>query len=298
MELESTALTLSSLQQKELARLNAFKLHSSTRACQDKLAARKRQRTTHSLSSTSFLSIFLLMVISSLTLPSLTLTSLSLPSSFSRFPDCWAQELAEQDELLTTFGKQELVKNELRRTCWDSEIEKQEELPNLLWDQELEKHLEDKSSWVDQLQKNLLENEEDKELDENKELEEQNFQSVIFKKKLVALLPEKHFALAASSQLLGNEAWEKYREASEEISFDKVRGKELSQELRREQLDCKELRSDSFRALCPSNFEDSSFKKRPSKKRPSQRAPSQRRASKRAAFQKAASQRAASHRTA
>ena len=114
MELESTALTLSSLQQQELARLKAFKLHTSTRACQDKLAARKRQRTTHSLSSTSFLSIFLLMVISSLTLPSLTLTSLSLPSSFGSFPACWAQELAEQDELLTTFGKPRLVKNELR----------------------------------------------------------------------------------------------------------------------------------------------------------------------------------------
>ena len=148
----------------------------------------------------------------------------------------------------------------LERTCWDSEIETQEELPNLLWDQELEKHLADKSSWVDQLQKNLSENEKNKKLDENKELEEQNFQSLIFKKKLVALLPEKHFALAASSQLLGNEAWEKYREASKEISFDKVSDKKLSpQALRREQLDCKELRSDSFRALCPSTFEDSSL---------------------------------------
>ena len=51
-----------------------------------------------------------------------------------------------------------------------------------------------------------------------------------------------------------------YREASEEISFEKtMRGKELPHQLRREQLDCKDLRSDSFRALCPSNFEDSSF---------------------------------------
>ena len=105
----------------------------------------------------------------------------------------------------------------------------------------------------------LSENEKNKKLDENKELEEKSFQSVIFKKKLVALLPEKHFALAASSQLLGNEAWEKYREASEEISFDKVRDKELSQELRREQRDCKELRSASLRALCPSTFEDNSL---------------------------------------
>ena len=71
---------------------------------------------------------------------------------------------------------------------------------------------------------------------------------------------ESHFASAASSHLLGNEAWEKYREASEEISFKKtVRVKELPHQLRREQLDCKDLRSASFRALCPSNFEDNSL---------------------------------------
>ena len=93
-ELERTALTLSSLQQKELAWLKAFKPASSTRASQDQLDAKRR--TSHSL----FLSIFILMV------SSLTLTSLSFPSSFrsDRFPDGWAYELAEQDEFLTTFG--------------------------------------------------------------------------------------------------------------------------------------------------------------------------------------------------
>ena len=131
------------------------------------------------------------------------------------------------------------------------------------------------SSWTDQLQQNLSENEKNKELDKNKKLEEKNFEKMIFKmnleifnefhqslifKKLVALLLEEHFASAASSQLLGNEAWEKYREASEEISFDNVRSKELLQELRRGQRDCKDLRSASLRALCPSYFEDSSLK--------------------------------------
>ena len=220
-------------------------------------------------------------MVSSLTLSSLTLHSLSLPSSIrnltctslsytSSFPNSWAHELAEQDELLTTFGEQEMVdQDKLRRTDTAKEIEKHTELPNLLWDRELAKHLADKSSWVDQLQQNLSEDEKNKELDKNKKLEEKNFEQMIFKKKLelinefhqslifkklVALLLEEHFASATSSQLLGNEAWEKYREASEEISFDNVRGKELSQELRREQRDRKDLRSASFRALCPSTF--------------------------------------------
>ena len=76
---------------------------------------------------------------------------------------------------------------------------------------------------------------------------------------LVALLLEKHFASAASSQLLGYEAWEKYREASED-SFDKVGDKELLQEeLRREELGYKDLWPACFRALCPTSFEENSF---------------------------------------
>ena len=295
-ELERTALTLSSLQQKGLAWLRAFKpassmrasddkldaMTSSTRASQDQLQDDKR-RASHNL----FLSIFILMV-SSLILPSLTLHSLSLSSSFrsDSFPNGWAHELAEQDELLTTFGEQELVKNELRRTGWEKEIEKHLELPNLLWDQELEKHLADKpfqldqlqeynphqkqqdqleknNEWSIQLQQNLSENEKNKKKTKHLETKNefhQSFEKMILTK-LVALLLEKHFASATSFQLFGNKAWKKLREASKEIIFNKtMRGKELPHQLRREQLDCKELRSASFRALCPSNFEQNSFK--------------------------------------
>ena len=79
-------------------------------------------------------------------------------------------------------------------------------------------------------------------------------------KKFVALLLEKHFASAVSFQLFGNKAWKKLREASKEIIFNKtMRGKKLPHQLGREQLDCKELRSASFRALCPSGFEQNSF---------------------------------------
>ena len=71
----------------------------------------------------------------------------------------------------------------------------------------------------------------------------QSFENMIFKKKLVALVLDRHFALAASYQLYGYKAWKKFREASKEIIFNKtMRGKELSHQLRREQLDCKELR--------------------------------------------------------
>ena len=279
-ELERTALqmNLDSLQQKEIGRFKTFQQDSSTRASDAKpdastsspRALRKQLRALEPRIFPSLILVIVILMIHSLTLYSLTLHSLSFLSSIrltctsvsfsSSFPTGWAHDLADQDLLLTTFGEQELEnKAKHKGTCREEENEKQEELQILLWEQELVKHLADKTSWVDQLQKNLSENEKNKQLDENKELEEQNFQSLIFKKKLVALLPEKHFALAASSQLLGNEAWEKLKEASEEISFDNVRGKELSQELRREQRDCKELRSASLRALCPSNFEDSSL---------------------------------------
>ena len=271
------------LQQKELVRLKAFKPASSTRASQDQLDALKR-RASQSLLRTTFLSIFILMV-SSLTLP-----SLSLPSSFrsDSFPNCWALQLAEQDELLTTFGEQELEnKDEFRRTCREKEIEKHNELQNLLWDQELEEFLTNKPFQLDQLQEynqqqqqdqleknndrsiqlqqNLSENEKNKKNEEKKKKLEttnefhQSFENMILKK-LVALLLEKHFASATSFQLNGNTAWKKYRETSKEIIFNKtMRDKKFPHQLRREQLDCKDLRSASFIALCPSNFADSSF---------------------------------------
>ena len=82
----------------------------------------------------------------------------------------------------------------------------------------------------------------------------------IFNEKLVRLLLQRHFALAASYQLLAHEAWKKYREASKKTVFEKWKDKALPHQLRREQLDCKDLRSASFRALCPTSFEHNSFK--------------------------------------
>ena len=198
-----------------------------------------RMTSSHRLSFTSLLSIFMILMVSSL-----TLTSLSLPSSF-----------------------RSNMQNELRRTCWDKEIKKQHELPNLLWEQELEELLVDKllsdNAWSNQLRQNLSENEKNtkndaKKLETNNEFH-QSFENMILQK-LVALLLEWHFARAASTQLLGNEAWAKYREASQKIIFKKTLGdKVLPHQLRREQLDCKDLRSDSFRALCPTSFEENNF---------------------------------------
>ena len=88
----------------------------------------------------------------------------------------------------------------------------------------------------------------------------ENLENLIFKKKLVRLLLERHFALAASFQLLAK-AWKKFRGASLEISFyNKRRDKELPQQLRREQLDHKTFWSASFKALCLSTFDGNSFK--------------------------------------
>ena len=273
MELERTTLTLSSFEQTELGRFETFQQESSTRASDAQLDAstsspRTSRKQSRALKTRIFPSLFreiVILMIQSLTLHSLSFlistsslncTSLSFQSSFRIG---WAPYFDEKDELLTTFGEKELEnKAKLRRTCREEENDKQEELQILLWEQELEKHLADKSFWVNQLQTNASENEKNKQLDANKKLQEKNFQSLILEK-LVALLPEKHFALAASTQFLGNEAWEKSRETSEEISFDKVRGKELPPELRRAQLDCKDLRSASFRALCPSNFEENNL---------------------------------------
>ena len=233
-------------------------------------ASRKQLRASEFSIFSSLILAFGIIMISSLILYSLSflfrtdsLNCISLSFQTS-FPTGWADELAElddmtlQNELLPTLGDRELVKNELRRTCGEEENDKKEELQNLLVDQELTNQLANKSSWVDQLQKNLLENDEQKQLDDNKKLEEKNFQSLIYEK-LVALLPKKHFALAASTQLLGNEAWKKSREASQ-ISFDKVGDKELlPEELRRPELGYKDLWPAYCRALCPHSFEENSF---------------------------------------
>ena len=215
------------------------------------------KRTSISLSSI-LLSIFFILMVS-------IFPSKSLENSFdNNFIHCCAFQLVEQDELSPTFGQKELgKKNEFHKA--------------FLWDQELEELLVDKTCpldppydhlgqeklWSVQLQQNLLENDEQKEL-QDQELQEKNFhksfQKKIFLKKLDALLLEWHFAKAASHQLVGIKAGEKHREASKEIGFDKVGDKELPQEeLRREELGCKDLWPAYFRALCPHSFEENSF---------------------------------------
>ena len=91
---------------------------------------------------------------------SLTFTSLSFRTS--SFLNGWAFDLAQQEELLTTFGDQELENlEELETSYWieesekQSEIEKQHELQNLLRDQELEELLVDKSFPLDPLHDHL-----------------------------------------------------------------------------------------------------------------------------------------------
>ena len=55
---------------------------------------------------------------------SLTFTSLSFHTT--SFLNGWAFELAQQEELLTTFGDQELENiEELETSCWIEESEKQ-----------------------------------------------------------------------------------------------------------------------------------------------------------------------------
>ena len=144
-------------------------------------------------------------------------------------------------ELVTSYWREESEKHQ--------EIEKYNELQNLLWDQELEEFLANKpfqldqlqddnqhqqqqdqleknNVWSIQLQQNLSETEKKNKKNEKKKLEtnnefHQSFENMILKK-LVALLLEKHFALATSFQLNGNKAWRKFREASKEIIFHKT----------------------------------------------------------------------------
>ena len=233
-------------------------------------------------------SLSLLSCMSTLILHSLSFLSYStsLTCISLSFPSCmfigWDQELSENE--LRTIFLDNIDDNELQRTEGEKELVETLANQNLLWDQEQEELLTTKSFqldqpqqqqqdqlekqlWSNQLQQNLFENEldinkkkknkNDKKL-ENKEFNKKNCQSLIYKK-LVALLQKKHFASAASSQLLGYEAWGKYREASED-SFDKVGDKELLQdELRREELGCKDLWPAYLWALCPDSFEENSF---------------------------------------
>ena len=220
-------------------------------------SARPTKRTSISLSSTLLFIFFILMIS--------IFPSKSLENSFdNNFIHCCAFQLVEQDELSTTFGQKELgKKNEFHTTfLWDQELEE------LLVDKPfpldpLHGHLGKENLWSVQLQQNLLENDEQKEL-EDPELEEKNFdksfQKKIFLKKLDALLLEWHFAKAASHQLVGIKAGEKHREASKEIGLNKKKGdKELPPKLRRQELGCTDLWPAYFRALCPPSFEENSF---------------------------------------
>ena len=238
---------------------------------------KRRQRSSSSLSRTSFPIILVILMIAAFLSKNIFKSfrdrELEENEELQTFPFDWAPELAESPVLLTIFWDQKLEEFEKKNleACRERANEKQDELQTILWEQELAELLAHKSCpldllhdhlgqellWENQLQQNTLENEKNKKL-ENKELDKKNFQSLIYKK-LVALLLEKHFASAASSQLLGYEAWGKYREASED-SFDKVGDKELLQEeLRREELGCKDLWPAFFWALCPDSFEEHSF---------------------------------------
>ena len=239
---------------------------------------KRRQRSSSSLSRTSFQIILVILMIAAFLSKSIFKSfrdrELEKNEELQTFPFDWALELVKPPVPLTIFGDQQLEEFEKKNleACREREDEKQEELQTVLWEQELaelvahkacpidlfDDHLGQELLWENQLRQNPLENEKHKKLDENKELDKKNFQSLIFLQ-LVALLLKKHFASAASSQLLGYEAWEKYREASED-SFDKVGDKELLQEqLRRAQLGFKDLRPACFRALCPYSFEENSF---------------------------------------
>ena len=143
---------------------------------------------------------------------------------------------------------------------WEQETVEHLEFTQKLRNKELVENLADTTSQVDQLQQNLFENKKKKKLPTIQELENKNFENMIFKTKLVPLLLDRHFALATSFQLYGYKAWKEFREASMEIIFYKMmRDKKLRHQLRREQLDYKDLWSGNFKALCLSNFEDSSF---------------------------------------
>ena len=305
-ELEKTALHT------ELVGFTSFKPRSSTRACDSQLdayigstrALDQQLRASESRTYLSLIRVIVILMIQSLILHSLSFLfsyrSLTCTSLSFSFPFGWAQNLDEMDELQTTFGIRELEnKAKISRTCKE-ENEKHKELQTVLWEQELAElvahktcpldllydHLGQELLWNNQRRQNPLEIEKNKKL-ENKELDKKNFQSLIFMQ-LVALLLEKHFASAASSQLLGYEAWGKYREASED-SFDKVGGKELLQEeLRREELGCKDLWPAFFWALC-----QPASKRTASQKRPLPTPAWAKRPSKRAASQQAASQTAA-----
>ena len=160
---------------------------------------KRRQRSSSSLSRTSFQIILVILMIA-------TFLSKSIFNSFrdreleeneelQAFPLGWALELVKPPVLLTIFGDQQLEEFEKKnlQSCKEEETVEPIELRNLLWEQELEKLLVDKSCpldllhdhlgqehlWTNQLRQNPLENEKNKKLDENKELEKNMLQQLL-----------------------------------------------------------------------------------------------------------------------
>ena len=279
------------LQGKELVDILAFPLLDSKQGASGQSASANSSSANSGIRTYKILPrmIFLFII---LILTFFNQSSLSFSFIQNCFKTTWDRELDVQADLLTSFGQKELEKNdELTSNDWKEESElykplgrkelvEQLVVTQKLW-KELAEQLAGKLFRDDQLQQILSELEENKkqltkaklhskpsDKNENTELEQnlvtqqfyqKNFEKEIFKKKLAALLLEWHFAKAASYQLCGRRVWEKYREASED-SFDKVGDKELLQEeLRRQELGCKDLWPAYLWALCPTSFEENSF---------------------------------------
>ena len=182
-ELERTASTMSfqqlSLQKNSLHAtysIGSFQTHSlqgqlTVAYLQDELERtalenelerlKRRQRSSSSLSRTSFLIILVILMIA-------TFLSKSIFNSFrdreleeneelQTFPLGWALELVKPPVLLTIFGDQQLEEFEKKnlQSCREEETVEPIELQNLLWEQELEKLLVDKSCPLDLLHDHL-----------------------------------------------------------------------------------------------------------------------------------------------
>ena len=246
--------------------LAAFSRSSST-------SPKQSIRTSHSFNLTSLLFIFLcIMMIGSLTLYSLSFHIRSLDQQLgqeqfhirsldknSSISGAWTRAVPYPELGQEQFHIRSLDKNSSISGAWTRAVPYPELGQEQFHIRSLDKNSSISGVWTRAVPYPELRQEQFhiRSLD-NMRFHIQSFENMIVKK-LVALLLEWHFAKAASTQLLGNEAWAKYREASHTIVFKKKGDKELPHKLRRQELDCKDLRSDSFRALCPTSFEENTF---------------------------------------
>ena len=169
-------------------------------ALENELAWLKRRQISSScLSRTSFSIILVILMIAAFLsrniLKSFRDRELEENEELQTFPFDWALELVEQPVLQTIAWDQKLEKFEKKNleACRERANEKQDELQTILWDQELAKflahktcpldllhdHLGQELLWEHQLRQNTLEDEKNKKLDDNKELDKKNFQSLI-----------------------------------------------------------------------------------------------------------------------